>query len=63
MPARFEASEHGKRLGAASSQKAGKARMDSMSPVEKTKFQKQAANSRWSKKGNNKHEIPRRTNG
>ena len=53
MPTRFNpTSEHARTLGAGSAKKAGEARMASMSPKQKTQFQKQAANARWHKKGN-----------
>ena len=41
------AGEHGKRLGASSAQKAGKARMNSMTSTERTEFASKAAKTRW----------------
>lgn len=61
-PSHNTTSDHGRRLGSSSAQKAGVARMASMTPQQRSEFSKQAANARWSKKGI-KNEIPRRSNG
>lgn len=71
MTARFDmapshntTSDHGRRLGSSSAQKAGVTRMALMTKEQRIEFGKRAANIRWSKiKGNNKYEKPRRTNG
>lgn len=50
MPARIN---WGSVLGADSAVKAGKARMESMTPEEKSKFQSDAAKARWRKEKEN----------